>query len=243
MTLRLIERNKTTPVIPPLGTGDDIELPANAGPREICRWMAERYYGRQGLWLCDLFEAVNEQLFLGELPYPHICIELTAWGHCLGYSAFPILHPDREPTILIHPTLFGTRSASKTAGPWGIPARWLGRSFVADVMVHECMHLSCRYRLRLSREAESHNNPSWIAEVNRLAPLIGFEDVRADMSKVRRMPIDGPLTKRGKQPTKPMRVTDGNIPYDIAARFPDSLRVHRQIAADWYMSGNIPVEM
>ena len=78
MVLHLIPRNKTKRVIAPLGTGDDIELPANTGPREVYCWMAERYYRERGLWLCNLFEAINEQLFFGELPYPHICIELTA---------------------------------------------------------------------------------------------------------------------------------------------------------------------
>ena len=114
---------------------------------------------------------------------------------------------------------------------------------VADTIVHECIHLSCHYRLRLPLSLETRNNAAWIAEVNRLAPPLGFDNVRAGMNKVKRVPVDGPLTKRGKQPTKSMRVADGNIPYEVTARFPRELRRHRQTAGGWYLSGNIPVEM
>jgi hypothetical protein len=58
----------------------------------------------------------------------------------------------------------------------------------------------------------SHNNPEWIAEVNRIAPLIGLPDVQAARSAVKR---------EGK---KTHRVCDGNIPLRAAARFPYAVR-------------------
>ena len=58
----------------------------------------------------------------------------------------------------------------------------------------------------------SHNNPEWIAEVNRIAPLIGLDGVNAAMSKPKR---------EGK---KIKRCSDGNIPYRAAAGFPDEVR-------------------
>jgi hypothetical protein len=73
-----------------------------------------------------------------------------------------------------------------------------------------------------------------VGEVNRLAPLLGFNNVQAGLKKVQRVPVGGPLTKRGKRPTKPARVDSGNIMFAAVAGFPWQLRSHLGQAESYY---------
>ncbi len=57
---------------------------AHTDMRAAVRLVAETYYGNYGIWLCDAFEAINAEWFSGNLPYPHIVINITAHGRCLG---------------------------------------------------------------------------------------------------------------------------------------------------------------
>jgi hypothetical protein len=76
-----------------------------------------------------------------------------------------------------------------------------GDRYALDVLIHECIHVSVRYRLSgPSAGDSSHNNPEWIAEVNRIAPLIGLSGVDAAMSK----PV--------REGTKIRCASKGNIP-------------------------------
>jgi hypothetical protein len=195
------------------------------------RLVVERYYGNTGLWVYEAFDYLNRELFAGELPQPLIVWALTPHGCTLGRVR---VAKDRLPVLTLHPSLFG---GSERSGPWGIPPRWLGPRFAYDVLIHELIHLSVEFRLGGWEGVGGetiHNNPLWVGEVNRLAPLLGFDNVQAGLKKVQRVPIDGPLTKRGKRPTKPARVDSGNIPFAALAGFPWQLRVYLRQAESYY---------
>src|SRR4051794_23214079 len=188
--------------------------------QRACRLVAKTYYGRSGLWLCSAFEAISRAYFSDELPYPHLTIEITSHGRCTAWCSS---HPKRPPRIAIHPTLFGFRELEN---PWRIPTAWLGKALAFDALVHECLHVSVNYRLGGAVGPTSHNNPQWVAEVNRLAPLLGFAGIDAGRQVPKRIPIAGESTKTGKPKTKVEKITEGNIPFPAVAGFPMALRRH-----------------
>lgn len=96
---------------------------------------------------------------------------------------------------------------------------------------HECIHLSVHYRLGgwKGTGESSHHNPHWVAEVNRIAPLIGLPGLHAGMNKVKRV---GGRVKRA---------TDGNIPFAFVAGFPDRIRLlSRLLAVALRLTGAAP---
>ena len=208
----------------------------HAKVEDACKLVASTFYGRRGRWLYQAFDAINRDFFFNQLPYPLIILSLTAHGRCLGWASSV---KERPPQIAIHPSNFGGTERDE---PWDIPATWLGDRFAFDVLVHECIHVSIDYRLGGHSGPTSHNSPEWVAEVNRLAPLLGFKNIEAGLSKTRRVPVEGKKTKRGKKPTKVARCTDGNIPFKIVATFPSGLRVHQGTAEQFYRRGILPVQ-
>lgn len=187
---------------------------ADGGPRDdgatarACRLVAREYYGDRGAWLYQAFDWINATLFGNELPCPFILTGLTPHGHALGFTRVS----EPRPTITLHPSLWGGAEERK---PWGIPSDLLGPRYALDVLTHEAIHVSVRYRLGWTRPASwvtSHDNPAWVAEVNRIAPLIGLAGVEAGMRKSRRFG------------TTVRRVSTGNIPYQAVTMFPHAVR-------------------
>jgi hypothetical protein len=117
---------------------------------------------------------------------------------------------------MLHPSIWG---GTEKEDPWGIAPDILGARYAFDVLIHECMHVSVNYRLGgPSKGDSSHDNPEWIAEVNRIAPLIGLLGVQGARNLVKR---------KGK---KTYRHCDGNIPFVSAAGFPHAVRkLHGQL--------------
>src|SRR5713226_6336370 len=63
-------------------------------------------------------------------------------------------------------------------------------------------------------------SPDWIAEVNRVAPLLGFESFQAGENKLKRIPIEGEYGPSGKPKTKVKRVSQAtlageSVPYEL----------------------------
>lgn len=197
---------------------------------DAVRLIAESYYGDDGRWLCDAFDAINRKLFEGNLPQPLITIEMTRWSCCLGWSW---LSAGRPPRIVVHPTILGVGQGSSRP-PWGMPRRWMGRRLAFDVLLHECVHISVQYRLGGFQGPSSHNNEAWIAEVNRLCPLIGLSGVDAGRQVPKRVP------KKDKTGTVVKKVDEGNIPFSAAAAFPHGIRVHQGSAGRYYATGRLP---
>ncbi len=160
---------------------------------------------------------------------PHIVINITPHGGCLGLTESSLTRP---PNITIHPTIFGVRKRGESS-PWGLDPAWLGKRYAFDLLLHEIVHVRNRYVAAVEdvKGPTSHNNDAWISEVNRLCPLIGLDGIKAARSVVRR--VEG----------KPKRVTDGNIPFNVAATFPYSIRQHTGTADDYYRNGRLPLDV
>ena len=104
----------------------------------------------------------------------------------------------------------------------------LGVAYAFDTLLHECIHVQnqCVQGGWHGTGATSHNNPLWVGEVNRLAPLLGLAGVRAGTSGTKRVVVEGEPTTRGKPPTKVARTTDGTVPFGAVAAFPAGVRRH-----------------
>jgi hypothetical protein len=129
---------------------------------------------------------------------------------------------------------------TETANPWRVDPAWLGPAFAFDVLLHECVHLSQHHRLGEVTGPTSHNDPTWIAEVNRLTPLLGFGGLVAGRSQTIRVPWVGPPTVRGQRPTKVVRRSRGDFPHQAIATFPRGLRIHLGSADAYYRAGPPP---
>ena len=78
-------------------------------------------------------------------------------------------------------------------------------------------------------------------QANRIAPLLGFRDVRFGITETVRVPdYTAPRTVRGKVATRVVRQTTGNVPHRVAAGFPQSLRSFLGQADDYYRKKTLP---
>ena len=189
-----------------------------------CRLIARARDGRKGVWAYRAFDHINATYWAGSLPTPLILWLITPYGKCLGDTrcCTPAL-------IRLHPGLVG----GPTETPWGIAPEHRGYGYAYEVLLHECIHLAIFSGLvAVPSNGKSHDDPAWIAEVNRLAPLLGLHIV-AGRSKPKRVPIEGTVGKRGKPLTKPARVDEGTVPYEAITRFPHGVRQHLG-CMDWY---------
>lgn len=174
------------------------------------RHVAAAAYGPRGRWAYASFDVINERYFDGELSTPWIQWAITPHSACLGSTG---VRRDAVPVITLHPSILG---GTEKKDPWEVPARHLGRAYAFDVLVHELMHVAVvLHRGHVTKPGEtSHNNPAWIAEVNRIAPLLGFGDLKAGRSRV---------VREGQ---RVFRACDGDVPFRAASGFPQSYRKH-----------------
>jgi len=164
----------------------------------VFRQMAVEHDEARGMFAYQAFDYCNGTFFDGRLPTPFISWALTPHGHCLGLTGHAT-----PPYIQLHPGLLGVHTHTfpdgreKTSN-WSIPAAWLGPVYAFDVLLHECMHVAvmCLHGRGHDsasggdggsprcpcgpswKSGTSHNNPHWLAEVNRLAPLLGLPSSR-----------------------------------------------------------------
>ena len=185
-----------------------------------CKLLANHYYGDRGTLAYEAFDHINATFFNGDLPTPNIQWLLTSFGHCLGFTA-PTVTSRVPPLVALHPALLG---GGLRDNPWGIAQKYLGACYAYETLLHECMHVSVHYLMGGNTGPTSHNSPQWISEVNRIAPMIGLNSIQAEMSKLKRVAIEGEFTKTGKPVTKVNRVSEGNIPFATAATFPHAVR-------------------
>jgi len=205
--------------------------------RESCFTVAEHCYGPKGIWAYETFAFINATYFADRLPWPHIIWGLTAHGACIAWAS-TAQDRFRPPIINLHPSLLG---GTEKENPWGIPDKHLGQAFVFDTLLHECIHVHIGHNLGGQLGSTSHNCPRWVRQVNRLAPLLGFDGVKAGISKTVRVPDpSAPLTKRGKVATKVVRGTTGNIPFAMVSGFPHSLRCYLGTANSYYSQNILP---
>ena len=87
----------------------------------------------------------------------------------------------------------------------------------------------------------SHDCKRWIRQANRIAPLLGFADIRFGVTKTVRVPdYSAPRTVRGKVATRVVRRSTGNVPHRVVAGFPQSLRSFLGQAGDHYRKQTLP---
>jgi hypothetical protein len=207
--------------------------------------VADYYHPRYGRWAYAAFAAVNAAFFDGRLPQPLIQWAITPYGACLGRTGHRG-HGDRA-IITLHPSIVRPVASwlrDDREPAWGLDPDWFGPLYALDVLIHEAIHVAQfslygdgGWKWRPGRS--SHNCESWIAEVNRLAPLWGMEGVEAGLQVPRRVPIPGEFTKRGKPKTKVVKVDLGNVPLSAHGRAPSGLREHFR-TADAYYRGSTP---
>jgi hypothetical protein len=193
--------------------------------------------GNAGVFVREAYDYINQTYHEGGLPPALVLWALTAHGHCLGLTK-----ADRRkmPLILLHPSTLG---GTEKANPWGKRPDVLGRCYAYDVLFHECIHVKVEYVLGGWRGkplgASSHNNPLWVGEVNRLAPVLGLGGIKASVSRARRVPIPGQTSKTGKPASRVVRGTEGDVPFDVISRFPYSFRSHLGLT-DYYVRNELP---
>jgi hypothetical protein len=166
---------------------------------------------------------LNEALFAGALSTPLIQLALTAHGNCLGQTRVG----SGRPIITLHPSLWG---GTERTNPWGLDASLLGPRYACDVLIHECLHVSVEGRVGRGRGSTSHNCDGWVAEVTRVAPMLGLAGVVAARS----------LTKRVGSRT--FKTTDGTIPFKAVATFPYGARKARGELAYYRLRDPLPFE-
>jgi hypothetical protein len=201
-----------------------------------CKRIARHYDGPRGDFAYECFEHINATLFGGALPWPLIRWALTAHGGCLGFT-----HASQGPPVIqLHPSLLG---GTEKPDPWNISPDFLGVCYAYDVLLHECMHVQVNYVLGgwRGKGQTSHNNPLWIAEVNRLGPLLGLPAFVAAPSKTKRVPIEGQTTKTGKPATRVVRTCEGTIPWCAVTTFPHAARLHFG-QAGYFVANRLPFE-
>ena len=205
--------------------------------RESCLIVAEHCYGLKGIWAYETFAFINAAYFSDRLPWPHIIWGLTAHGACIAWAS-TVQDRSRPPVVNLHPSLLG---GTERKTPWGVSAKQLGPAYVFDTLLHECIHIHVEHNLGGQDGKTSHNCRRWIRQVNRLAPLLGFDGVKAGLSKPMRVPDPAaPRTVRGKVATRVVRGTTGNIPFGAVAGFPAALRTYFGTAKTHYSRNALP---
>lgn len=205
--------------------------------RESCMVVADQCYGVKGTWVYESYSFINQHYFGGRLPWAHIIWGFTEYGACIAWSS-TIRDKSRPPIITLHPVLL---QRHQKADPWGIPTSCLGPSLVFDTLLHECIHIHIDYNLGGTDGGTSHNCNRWIRQVNRLAPMLGFDGIDAARTKVVRVPDTTlPPTARGKVATRVQRQCLGSIPFRVAAGFPSALRMYRNEAINYYTRDTLP---
>lgn len=150
---------------------------------ELLSMASEIAHPGYGAWLFDTWHAHNVTYFSGALDVIPIIWGLTPHGHTLGHFSLDIVR------ITLHTSLLQPKDRA-----WGI-ARILGPKFASDVMLHEMIHQAIHQRTGTNGAGPcaahtSHNNPAWVAEVNRIAPLLGLP-ANAAMTTQKRVKPDG----------------------------------------------------
>lgn len=185
-----------------------------------CKLLAEHYYGKPGTFAYEAFDHINATFFDGNLPTPSVQWLLTPYGGCLAKTGIKVAK-NVPPIVVLHSALLG---GGPSKNPWGIDRKYLGSCYAYEALLHECMHVAVHFLLGGNTGPTSHNSPQWISEVNRIAPMIGLDGIKAAMSKPKRVAVEGEFTKTGKQRTTVKRVSDGNIPFKAASTFPHGVR-------------------
>lgn len=155
-----------------------------------------------GVWAYETWEHHNATYFDGILRPCAIQWGLTPYGDSLGYwsGAFE--------RITLHTSLVQPHGDA-----WGI-GRLLGKKYASDVLLHEMIHQAIKQETGGDGGGTScHNNPCWVAHVNRIAALL---DLATKASVVKQKRSNGSKPRWTPEP--------GCVTLDELSRWPHSAR-------------------
>lgn len=162
-----------------------------------CREVARHFEGDVSVTYFDYYDVINKIFFKGSLPQAFLLTALTPWGSCVGLTKGHFI----QPIILLHPMLDKADDPEK-------------EKFYT--LLHEAIHVYVRYVLGdKSTGKSSHESTAWVSEVNRIAKILGYNDIVLGISKVTRMKV----SEGGKL----KRISTGSVPYECTYRFPHPL--------------------
>lgn len=194
---------------------DAPSVPAARGIENMQKVVARNYRQYMVVAALEMYEAINAICFDGTLPLPLITAGHVPYGRCGGITKMDI---SAKPRIVLNESLRD-------------PLR------VFDALLHESMHVAQRYipvdpelLTPYGRGGNSpHNDPRWCYEVNRLSPRLGFEGINAG------------LYKKVREGKTLVRQQIGNVPRNILAGFPASLREYLGTADAYYAANRLPL--
>jgi len=191
--------------------------------------VAEAYFGELGTFAYAGFRWANRELFDDALPTPLILWGLTPHGGCYGLTR---VRQGQAPIVLLHPSLLGGR---EKLNPWHVPRSLLGPRFALDTLIHELMHVAQHHVHGGKKGPTSHDDPGWLAECRRLAPLLGLENAGTpEPNRPRRV-----RTEDGRSVVK--RTCSGKLPFKAWAGFPRGVR--RELGRmEYYRKPTLPWE-
>lgn len=185
-----IEIRNSMTVEPQLADAPKVDKKRLAEEIDALRNAAEIIHPGIGRKLYTWWDEINREHFGRQMSPPGIQFGLTPHGSRLG------LWRGSENVIVLH------RSLVKPSGnAWDFASDLNrdggGEAYCRDVLLHEMVHQYIRTVRGVTSDDEeaegtsSHNNPWWVAEVNRISPRIGL-DVQA--SVIRQKRVDGSVT-------------------------------------------------
>ncbi len=185
------------------------------GPFETLRAAAIIMWREYGAWAYDTWAAHNAAYFADELTPPGII-----WGLAPNHRQLGHYQPTYN-VITLHVGLL----AADEGNLWGLDA-WVGQSLAADLLLHAMIH----QRLGLGEcSINSHNTEEWVAEVNRIAPLLGLPANAQVVPQMRKGQSLFWVAKEGGMRRRelarwPMLSRPEGYPADVMARFGEFLQ-------------------
>src|SRR4051794_39030090 len=119
-----------------------------------CRLVASHFEGDTAVRFFDYYDAINHHFFSGVLPRSFIFSGITPYGVCQGYT-----NRYEQPVILLHKGVYLKNDQDRFY-----------------TILHEAIHVYILYVLKYTGE-KSHDSDEWMTEVNRIAPLLGYEGI------------------------------------------------------------------
>lgn len=154
---------------------------------ELLKEEGFKMFGERGKFAYDSWEQINRLYFDDELtPIPII------WGITNYSKSAGNINNGR---MMLHNSIYKPKSEKV----WKCDAKWFGKKYVYDVILHEAIH----HKIRLNggykdnfAVSSSHNNPQWIDEIIRIGSLLGY-DIKAEI--VRQKRINGEVSTYVKE--------------------------------------------
>lgn len=133
----------------------------------ILKSAAQILWPAHGAWAYEEWRRLNELCFDNELSPVGILWGLTPHGRSRGH------YRPEDRTITLHLSLVKDGAL-------------LDEHNASDVLLHEMVHQKIAESSKPILGTSSHNCGAWVAEINRISPLLGL-DIRAEVVRQKRV--------------------------------------------------------